>query len=310
MSVSSELYRGVFPILPTPFTSSGAVDVESQARLIRHHNNTGVHGVCVLGFMGEAHNISDAERKEILSATRDNKSKELVLWSGIRALGTIGAVQQAQEAEAYGIDAVYVAPLPVQNDEAQYQHYKSVSEAVSIPVAIHDYPGIFGGIKHSPELIKRLVDDEITPYIKLEDEPVGPKTSKLRCLVGDRIGIFGGLGAVYMAEEMERGANGIMSGFSFPEVLIRIFNLFESGNHDEANRVFDTYASVFRYEFQPGLGLSFRKHVYNKMGIITSDFIRSPSPVADNFTLAEYERVLARTGLHLNVAELDAQEPG
>ena len=299
-----KLSRGVYPILPTPFLDDGSVDLESQERLIKYQNETGVTGVCVLGFMGESHNISDGERRGILEVTRDTARDGLELWSGIRALGTMGAVQQAQEAQKYGIDAVYVAPLSVQNDEVLYQHYKTIAEAVDIPVAIHDFPNIFGGIKHSPQLIARLASDGITPYIKLEEEPVGPKTSKVRELAGESIGIFGGLGAIYMAEEMERGANGIMSGFTFPEVLIRIFNLYECGDKDAAAAEFDKYASIFRYEFQPQLGLAFRKHYYKKLGIFTSDFVRPPAPNVDEYTIAEYERVLARAGLSFSAVQV------
>ncbi len=115
------------------------------------------------------------------------------------------------------------------------------------------------------------------------------------------MGVFGGLGALYYLEELERGALGIMSGFSFPEVLVEIYSLFSSGQRDEAAAVFDRYAGIFRYEFQPGPGLGFRKHVYKKRGIFESDFIRPPAPIVDQYTIDEFERVIARAGLSFDL---------
>jgi len=289
--------EGVYPILPTPFYDDGRFDAESQARLIRYQNEIGVHGVCILGFMGEAHKLSDEERRAVLQVTKDEIKKEMGFWVGIRALGTIGAIQQAIEAQNHGAEAVFVAPIDIQNDTALYRHYKDIHDAIDIPVAIHDFPEMFGGIVHSPDLIAKLANDGITPYIKLEDMPVGPKTTKVKELAQDNIGVFGGLGAIYMLEELERGASGIMSGFTYPEVLVKIFNLFKDGDLESATREFDNYAPLFRYEFQPKIGLAFRKHIYKKRGIFTSDYVRPPTLAVDNYTLEEFERTIARTGL-------------
>ncbi|MBU2983678.1 dihydrodipicolinate synthase family protein [Lentibacter algarum] len=293
--------KGVYPILPTPFTDDGKVDLESMERLIKFQNEVGVNGVNIMGFMGESHKLANAERKDIINVTMDTKRDGLEVWVGIRTMGTMGAVEQAIEAEALGADAVFVAPVSIQNDNAIYAHYKAINDAVNIPVALHDLPDMFDAIVMSPELIARMAKDDVSNYIKLEEIPTGPKTSKTLALADGKMGVFGGLGAMYMLEEMERGAKGIMSGFSFPEVLVKIYNLFETGDREGAAECFDKYVSLLRYEFQPGPGLAFRKHVYKKRGIFTSDYIRPPTGPVDQYTIDEFERTIARAGLSFDV---------
>ena len=293
--------QGVYPILPTPFHDDGKVDLESMARLIKFQNDVGVNGVNIMGFMGESHKLANAERKDIINVAMDTKRDGLEVWVGIRTMGTMGAIEQAIEAEELGVDAVFVAPINIQSDNAIYEHYKAIKEAVSIPVALHDLPNMFDSIIMTPELIARMAKDGVSNYIKLEEVPTGPKISKTLALSDGKMNIFGGLGAVYFLEEMQRGCKGIMSGFSFPEVLVKIYNQFTSGDKDGAAATFDKYASLFRYEFQPGPGLAFRKHVYKKRGIFTSDFIRPPTPAVDQYTIDEFERTIARAGLSFDI---------
>ena len=165
---------------------------------------------------------------------------------------------------------------------------------------IHDYPTSFV-VQLSPELIAKLGRDGICPYIKLEDLPSGPKLTKIRELSHDAIGIFGGLGGLYFMEELERGSLGIMTGFSFSEVLVRIFKLYVSGQHEAAARSFDHYASLLRYEFQPKIGLAYRKYVYQQRGVFASPFVRQPRGMSlDTTTAREFERIVARCGLSLD----------
>ncbi len=291
--------RGIYPILPTPFTDSGELDIDSLRRLIDFQKEANVSGVAILGFLGEAHKLSEAERQTVVKTVLEQAQGQLKVWVGVRALGTMGCIEQAQGAESLGADAVFVAPIPPQNDKALYQHYQSVKEAISIPVIIHDFPSNFG-VEVSAELVAQLGRDGICPYIKLEEPPVGPKITKIRELSNDSVGIFGGLGGVYFLEELERGASGIMTGFAFPEVLVRIYNLYASGDHDGAARTFDHYASLLRYEFQPKIGLAYRKYIYHRRGVFTSTFVRPPGMGLDAYTQAELERTINRSGLSLD----------
>ena len=290
--------RGVYPILPTPFTDESQLDERSLRRLIDYMADIGVHGVAILGFMGEAHKLSGEERRGVIHIVTEQSGGRLQVMVGVRAFGTAGAVEQALEAKEYGADTVFVAPLDVQNDGVLFDFYREVAERSGIPVMVHDFPESFKTVL-SPDLIARL-GNEIPGVvgIKLEEPPVLIKLSRILDEAPE-MAVFGGLGGEYYLEELQRGARGIMTGFAFPEVLLDIYRRYSSGDEEGATRVFDRYCPLIRYEFQPKIGLAYRKHVYKARGIFGSDFIRSPGLTLDERSKQEFERTIERVGLTL-----------
>lgn len=299
MNNHHDTYKGIHPIVPTAFNSAGQIDLDSQCRLIEHLVQVGVQGVAILGFLGEAHKLAEPERRQVIEAVIDQAAGRLKVLVGVRALGTVGAIAQAKEAKELGADAVFAAPLTVQNDNALFDYYRELADESGIPVMIHDYPDSFGTIL-SPQLIIKLANEVAGIVgIKLEEPPVLVKTSQVLDSA-PHLAVLGGLGGVYFLEELQRGAVGIMTGFAFPEVLLEIWTLFKSGQREQAARVFDKYCPLLRYEFQPKIGLAFRKHVYVQQGIFESDFIRAPGQKLDNRSKQELEQTINRVGLSLS----------
>jgi 4-hydroxy-tetrahydrodipicolinate synthase len=291
--------QGVLPILPTPFTSDGAVDEASMRRLIDFELAVGAHGVSVLGFMGEAHRLAGFERTQVVAASVEQADGAFPVWVGVLAFGAAGAIEQAMEAQELGAAGAFVAPPPTQNDQAIFDYYASVAEAVDIPIAIHDFPESFKTLL-SAELIARMGSEiEGLRYIKLEDYPVLEKMSRIQEHAPDAIGIFGGLGGMYFLEELQRGSRGIMTGFSWPEVLVGVYQAFRAGDTDAAATLFDHYVPLIRYEFQPKIGLAYRKHVYRERGIIDTNVIRAPGMQIGDYTRRELTAVIERVGFSL-----------
>jgi 4-hydroxy-tetrahydrodipicolinate synthase len=292
--------QGVLPILPTPFSENGSVDETSLRRLIDFELEVGVHGVSILGFMGEAPRLSTSERKQVVATTVEQAGGAFPAWVGVLAFGAAGAIEQAREAQELGAAGVFVAPISVQNDEAIFDYYASIADALEIPVAIHDFPESFQTVL-SAELIARMANEiDGVSYIKLEDYPVLTKLSRIQKLAPESIGIFGGLGGVYFLEELQRGSQGIMTGFAFPEVLLEVYESFRGGDPERAAAVFDHYIPLIRYEFQPKIGLAYRKYVYQRRGVIESSFIRPPGMQIDYYTSAELVSIIERVGFSLD----------
>lgn len=291
--------RGVNPILPTPFQDDGTLDPDALARLVDFQIDAGVHGVAILGFLGEAHKLTTEERRTVVDSVVAQAAGRIPVWVGVRAFGTAGAVEQARDAQERGAAAVFVAPIAPQNDDALFDHYRTVAEAVDVPVIVHDYPASFG-ITLSPDLLGRLAREGHAPYVKLEDPPVLDKLTRVVDAADGTIAVFGGLGGEYFLEELERGAAGIMTGFAFPEVLVRIFEQFDAGDRDAAVQTFYRYIGLIRYEFQPGVGLALRKYAYWKRGVFTSARVRPPGAGLDARTADEFARTVARVGLSLD----------
>lgn len=100
-------YRGVHPIVPTAFDDDGSLDLESQGRLIEYMGRVGSSGVAILGFLGEAHKLSSAERRRVIEVTREHAGPEMKVLVGVRAHGAAGAIEQSLEAKELGADAVF-----------------------------------------------------------------------------------------------------------------------------------------------------------------------------------------------------------
>lgn len=294
----NEPLRGVNPILPTPFLDDGSLDVDGLERSIDLMADVGADGVAILGFLGEAHKLSQAERGEVIRRVVARSEGRLNVWVGVRALGTAGCVEQAQEAETLGADAVFVAPIAPQDDDKLYAHYRTVAKSTTLPLILHDYPASFG-LKLSVPLIGRLARDGYAPYIKLEDTPALPKTTAVIEASEGRIGVFGGLGGQYFLEELQRGSVGIMTGFAFPEVLVGIYHRFVEGDVEGAERLFHATIDLMRYEFQPNIGLAMRKHVYRLRGIYATETCRPPAATMTDLDRSEFAHVVERCGLSL-----------
>lgn len=291
--------EGVVSILPTPFNESCELDLRSLQKLVDYQLSAGVHGLAVLGVMGEQHKLTTFERRRVIESVVAGAEGAAPVWVGVRAYGTANAVEQAKVAEDLGANAVFVAPLADATDDVLTAFYQQVAGAVRIPVVIHDFPELFGS-KISPPLVKRLLRDAGVKVLNSEDPPVGQKISAVRAAVGEKVCIFTGLGGTHFLEELERGANGILTGFSFPEVLIRIYVLHRAGEREHAARLFDHYCSLIRYEFQPHIALALRKYSYMRRGIISSDSMRSPATAIDELTKREFEWVIHRASLALD----------
>ena len=97
-----------------------------------------------------------------------------------------------------------------------------------------------------------------------------------------------------MPQELARGADGIMTGFAYPEMLVSVSALFAAGRHDEAEDLFDLYLPLVRHEQQPGFGLAVRKEILRRRGAIRSAAVRAPGPKLDPVDVAELDRLLSR----------------
>ena len=292
--------HGIHPIVPTPFNADGSVDVASIATLTAFMLDAGVDGLAILGAMGEADKLSGDERETVLRAFRAALPRTKNLVAGTGAAGTDVAIAFSRRAVELGADALLVAPPPVQNDATLFAYYQRVAGAVNVPIVLHDFPSSTG-IVMTPELIARLANDVPNiDYVKLEDPPTGPKISRVRALARPAFKVLGAYGGTFALEELERGAIGIMTGFAYPELLVRLYRAHVVGNRAEAERLFYGMLPLIRFEFQPKLGVSLRKHILHRRGAIATTLVRHPGMEADAETLTELERIeryLAANGL-------------
>ena len=283
--------RGVYWVSVTPFDDDGRVDLESVRSLCQFLVAQGVQGVLALGAMGEIGRLMEAERAQVLEAFRQ-AAPQLQLVAGIQAGGTDAAVAFARQAEALGADAVMVPPLPHPEEEGHLRYFQRVASAVRIPVVIHDYPAETG-VRLGPSVLARIFHEcPGVRYVKVEDPPTAPKMDRILSLTGGGMQVLGAYGGLYAFEELDRGACGIMTGFAFPEALVAIYRRFEQGDREGAARLFYDVVPLIRFEFQPGLGVSLRKEVLHRRGVIRSSAVRAPGRRVDEATWHQYRLIV------------------
>jgi 4-hydroxy-tetrahydrodipicolinate synthase len=294
--------HGVVPIALTPFTDGGDVDFAGIDALSGRYLASGADGLTVLGIMGEAHKLTDAERSAVAERYIAATGGEVPVIVGCSAPATRVAIERAREAEGFGAAAVMVAPPNnLKNLDLVFAHYGEVAEAVSVPVVVQDEP-VNTGVVMPAAFVSRVMNEvENCRYVKLEEAPTTIKISALLNGIEDpekRAGIFGGLGGMYLYEELSRGAVGIMTGFAYPEILVRVYRLFSGGREKEAREHFFRYLPLIRFEAQLGVGgVGIRKEVFKMRRIIGSSHVRSPAPALDAETLRELEDLVEYLGL-------------
>lgn len=287
--------EGVYSVLPTPFTAAGELDEESLRRVIDLFVTAGVDGVTALGVTGEVARLDDSERRRVLDVVVQQVNGRIGVVAGTTSEGTRTCIAYSRYARETGATAVMVSPprMPKLNSEAVVRHYAMLADAVDIEIVVQDYPPI-SGFAMEPSLLARIATEIPTARtIKLEDPPTPFKTSRiLEACADTEVRIFGGLGGVFLLEELLAGATGAMTGFAFPEILVRIVSLFRAGKVDEAADVFYRAVPLMRFEFQEGIGMAIRKEVLHRRGVLTSAATRPPTASLDVPTREALDRVM------------------
>lgn len=294
-------FSGVYTIMPTPFKDDGALDLASLETLTDFLVGLGVDGLVVLGVMGEAPKLSQTEQDEVVRTVVATSAGRVPVFAGSGAEGTDLAIRKSLRALELGVSGLLVAPPSVQNDTVIFEYYRRIDAAVDSLIILHDYPAATN-IQMTPGLVSRLHTElNHVRVIKLEEMPSAPKVTALRML-GCGISIVGGLGGMFFYEELERGADGIMTGFSFPEILVAIYRAYTSGDKAQAARIFYEACPLLRYEFQPGIGLALRKEIYRQRGAIASAYVRHPGAQIDEYLRSELRSVLTHCRLETVLA--------
>lgn len=296
----TESARGVYVIAPTPFTSEGAVDLESTDRMVDFFLERGANGLTVLGMMGEAPKLTLEESFTFVRRVLARVRGQVPVIVGVSAPGfaQMGAISERVMDD--GASGVMVAPAAtLRSDEQILGYYRQVVETIgeSTPFVLQDFPLVTNVIIPVSVILKIVEELPSCVCLKHEDWPGLGKIAALRSASAAgarRISILCGNGGLFLPEEMLRGADGAMTGFAYPEMMIDVCSLHAAGEIERARDVFDAYLPLARYEQQPGLGLALRKYTLAKRGIIAEAKLRRPGPSLSAADIAELETLIDR----------------
>ena len=312
MTKLDETAKGVFAISATPFAEDGSLDLESTDKLIEFYLDSGVTGLTILGVMGEAPKLAPDESvaftKRVLAAV-DGKVPVVVGVSSPAFNPMSALTRQVMDLGAAG---VMVAPAGGLNTDQKIENYfHSVCDLLGdVPIVLQDYPPSTG-VWFSTALLNRLFANlPSLKVLKHEDWPGLRKVTEFRAAEtgGDRrrVSVLVGNGGLFLPQELARGVDGAMTGFAFPEMLVRVCDLHAGGYADGAEDLFDAYLPLVRYEQQIGIGLAIRKETLRRRGVIASASTRAPGPSLNADDHAELARLLNRLDRALSDKGLDS----
>lgn len=308
MPLLTEDAKGVYVIAVTPFLDNGEIDWTSVDRMVDFYEEKGVTGLTILGLLGEAPKMTSEESRAI--AKRVMARAKVPVIVGVTAPGLAAMRELADSVMDMGAAGVMVAPpWTTKTDDQAYAFYVSVGEALAqTPFVLQDYP-LTTNVTIAPKVIDRIVRDVPNcVMLKHEDWPGLGKISALRASSDKgetrRISILCGNGGLFLPEEMGRGADGAMTGFCYPEMMVGVVENYGKGDVERAHDLFDAYLPLARYEQQQGIGLAARKYVLAKRGVIASPALRKPGAALSPKDIADVERLLARQAKRL--AEIGA----
>ena len=293
---------GVYLITVTPFTDGGALDLASTDRMVDFCLASGVTGLTVLGIMGEATKLTAEESTTFVRRVLARVAGRVPVVVGASAPGFAPMRELTESVMALGASGVMVAPpSTLRSDDQIVAYFEMVSETLGpkVPWVLQDHP-VATGVQMSAGVIQRILKNSpACVMLKHEDCPGLAKLSAIRAASerGElrRVSILcGNGGGLFLPEELARGADGAMTGFAYPEMMVGVCRAHAAGDVERAHDLFDAYLPLARYEQQPGIGLAVRKHLLVERGVIASAAVRRPGPKLSAADIADIARLTAR----------------
>jgi 2-keto-3-deoxy-L-arabinonate dehydratase len=273
-------YRGVFPVAPTIFDEHGELDLDGQRRCIDFMIDAGSHGICILANFSEQFVLTDAERDQVMLVVLDHVAGRVPVIVTTTHFGSRICAERSRRAQDSGAAMVMVMP-PYHGatfrvaEPGIYQFFKTVSDAISIPIMIQDAP--VAGTPLSVAFLARTAKEiENIRYFKVEVPMAAAKLRDLIAAGGSAIeGPWDGEEAITLMADLDAGATGAMTGGGYPDGIRQIVDPYLAGRRDEAMAAYARWLPLINYENRQ-CGLQACKALMKEGGVIGSEAVRHP----------------------------------
>lgn len=289
---------GVFVIAVTPFHPDGRIDMESCDRMVDFYLETGATGLTVLGMMGEAPKLTVEESRDVVARILTRVDGRVPVVVGVSAPGFAQIDALTRMVMDLGAAGVMIAPPgSLRTDDQIVNYYSQVADLIGdVPFVLQDFP-LATGVQIAPKVIAKIMNAlPSCVCLKHEDWPGLEKITYLRRegVLDRRISILCGNGGLFLPEEMARGADGAMTGFAFPEMMVAVVDHHAKGDMERTHDIFNAYLPLARFEQQPGMGLAIRKYALARRGVIAHDALRRPGAALSAQSRAEVDGLILR----------------
>lgn len=273
--MTTPLAPGLWGVLATPFDDNLAVDLESLRSELASFADDGCDGLVALGVFGEAASLTPGEADTVAHTVAT--ASELPYVLGLSERDPHAVVRQAQRllAAVPRPPVALMAQIAEPDPAVAADSLRQLHEATGVGILIQDYP-VVSGVTVTDEQVVALT--RACPFaVGVKSET--PPTSVAIAHVAPRVDVpvFGGLGGVGLLDELAAGSAGAMTGFSHPAVLASVLRAHRDGGFTAAREVFAPWLPLANFEGQLKVGLSIRKEVLRRRGVIASGRVRNPA---------------------------------
>ena len=282
-------WAGVFPAVTTQFRADQSLDLEATAAHIRILMDSGVHGLIMLGTVGENTALEPEEKRAVLRMAIETVDKKIPVLSGVAECSTAMACRFAADGEALGLDGLMALPAMVYKSDARetLNHFRAVARASGLPIMIYNNPVSYG-VDLSAEMFAALADEPTLVAIKeSSDDPRRLTDIVNRC--GDRYILFSGVDDLVL-ESVLLGAVGWVAGMvnAFPAESLRLWDLAVAGKWEQARTLYRWFTPLLHLDTDVKL-VQYIK-LAQAMAGLGSETVRHPRMILEG---AERERVQA-----------------
>ncbi len=275
-------YKGVFPVVPTTFTETGALDLPSQKRCIDFMIDAGSTGICILANFSEQFLLADDEREVLTKTILGHVKGRVPVIVTTTHFGTQVCAERSRRAQDMGAAMVMVMPpyhgATFRVPEAQiFEFYARLSDAISIPIMVQDAPAS-GTVLSAAFLARMAREIEQLSYFKIETAGAASKLRELIRLGGDAIeGPWDGEEAITLLPDLDAGATGAMTGGAYPDGIRTIVDAYLAGRREDAIAAYTQWLPLINYENRQG-GILTAKALMKEGGVIACEAPRHPFP--------------------------------
>jgi len=278
--MTKTIYSGILPVVPTTFTETGDLDLDSQRRALDCIVDQGVDGACILANFSEQFLLTDEERDSLVTICLDHIAGRIPIIVACSHFSTRIAVERAKRAEDAGAAMIMMMPpyhgTALKADETGIrEHFEQLADAIDIPIMVQDAP--LSGVTLSVRLLVELA--QAIPqlaYFKIETPGTAAKIRALTEAASDAIdGPLDGEESITLMADLDAGATGSMSSALLPELIKPVIEHHRAGDRDKAAAQYTHILPLINYENRQ-CGLRAAKTVMMEGGVITSDAVRHP----------------------------------
>jgi 4-hydroxy-tetrahydrodipicolinate synthase len=268
-------WSGVFPAATTQFGSDQSLDLEATANHLEKLIDAGVHGLIMLGTVGENCSLGYQEKLQVLRHALREVGGRVPVLSGVAECSTALACNFAADAAKEGVDGLMVLPAMVYKSDPRetIAHFRAVARAASLPILCYNNPVSYG-VDITPSMFADLANEQNLVAIKESSENVR-RITDLKNTCGDRYQLFCGVDDLVL-ESVLLGAVGWVAGLvnAFPNETMLLWNLAASGKFAKALEVYRWFAPLLHLDTHPKL-VQYIKLAMAETGM-GSEMVRAP----------------------------------